>query len=343
MSTIAEASVLAKHYMKAGIPSFMEGAPGIGKTETWEQIAKDEGMSFIPLELGLMDPVDLRGLPNVSTDANGVRVTEWARPDFWPVPERNGNFGIILFDEMSDLSKAMQSAAYSPVLNGRSGPHVLPPFDYANRTGWYRAAAGNRRADKAAAQPMSTALASRFGWINVEPDVASWVRWGQEHGVSDMLLGFIRWKPDLIHRLRDGDDERAFPCPRQWTRVSRVINAPRQERFLLIKGLVGEGAATEFEGWLKTVNLPTLEEILKDPRRIHIPDEPGTKYAISSLLARNANRENFDKILEFTKRREFGRDFEICCVLDATKRDIGLVETRAFVDFSTRNHDLTVN
>jgi hypothetical protein len=340
MSTIVEAKELARGYMKAGIPSFMEGPPGVGKSESWEQIAKEEGMSFICVELNQLDPVDLRGLPLIEKEADGTPISRWARPEFLPEPKKHGEFGIILFDEMADLSKAMQSAAYSPILKGTVGPHVIPPFDYAKRTGWYRAAAGNRRGDKAAAQPMSTALASRFGWIEIEADVGAFVQWADKNDISPLLIGFLRFKESMIHNM-DNANEKAFPCPRQWARVSRIMDAPPAHRFLLMKGLVGEGAATEFEGFIKTTTLPDLKDILANPAKCDIPKGPGDKYALSSFLARNINKENFDKIAAYIKREQFGRDFEICTILDATKRDAGLTETKAFTEFSVRNQDLT--
>jgi hypothetical protein len=58
------------------------------------------------------------------------------------------------------------------------------------------------------------------------------------------------------------------------------------------------------------------------------------------MLARFSDRQNFDRVVQYIKREEFGRDFEICTVLDATKRDASLCETRAFVDFAKRNSDL---
>jgi hypothetical protein len=333
--SIKAAKELARQYMYHDIPSFMSGAPGIGKTDAWKQIAEEEGIGFIHLELTQMDPVDLRGLPHFEDG-----LTKWARPDMWPT-EADGECGIILFDEMADLSRAMQTAAYSPILYGRSGPHVIPPFNFKKRQGWYRAAAGNRREDKAAAQAMSTALASRFGWIDVDPDLEAFVEWGYKSDIDAKVIGFLRWRPAMLHSM-EGADLRAFPCPRQWSRVSRVCNAPANLRFNLIRGLVGDGVATEWEAYMRTMDLPDFEDIMADPKKCPIPKAPGTKYALASMLSRNAKRENFEKIITYTKRDDFGRDFEIVTILDAAKRDTTLTDTRAFVDFSTRHQEVVM-
>src|SRR6185369_3665259 len=202
--TIKSAKELCHYYMRAGIPAYMEGKPGVGKSEAWRQVADEEKIGFIDLRLAQMDPVDLRGLPSLH-NAKEVLYTTWARPDFWPVVARDGERGIILFDELGDCSKAMQSAAYQIILDGRAGPHVIPP-------GWYRAAAGNSQAHRAGAQAMSTALANRFAWLFVEPDPECFWDYGNKMGFHHYVIGFIKFRPKLLHSM-EGATEKAFPSP----------------------------------------------------------------------------------------------------------------------------------
>lgn len=325
--TIKSAKALCQHYMAKNIPSYVEGPPGVGKSEMWQQIANEQGIPLIDLRLAQMDPVDLRGLPKHTGN-----FTTWARPDFWPLTERDGERGIILFDELGDCGKAIQSAAYQIILDGKAGPHVIP-------TGWYRCAAGNNRKHRAGAQAMSTALANRFAWVEVEADPECFHEHGNKVGYHHFVLGFIKFRPALLHSM-EGADLRAFPTPRAWARVSLVCDTPEDVRLRLIRGLVGDGAAAEFTSYMKTLDLPSIEEIVADPKRCHVPKEPASRYALSSMLARYTTRQNIDKIMTYIKRPEFGRDFEICTVLDGTKRDAALTETKSFVDFANRNSDL---
>jgi hypothetical protein len=55
------------------------------------------------------------------------------------------------------------------------------------------------------------------------------------------------------------------------------------------------------------------------------------------MLAQNATTKNFDKLQEYCKRGDFGRDFWICMTLDATHRDAGLCDTEAFTKFANEN------
>ena len=345
--TIGSAKALCKVFMRAGIPVFMEGPPGVGKSDAWQQIANEEKIKLIDVRLAQMDPVDLRGLPKVKGD-----LSTWARPDFWPTVERDGERGIILFDEAADCSKAMQSAMYQIVLNGRAGPHVIPP-------GWYRCAAGNNQKHRAGAQAISTALASRFAWLEVEPSPEEFYSYGLQQGYHEYVLGFIKFRPTLIHSMFDATDtekkgkdnkvvataraaEKAFPCSRTWEMVSRICKL-HTDQITLTKSTiacVGEGAGIEFSNFIKTLDLPSLEDVLKAPKTCPIPKQPSSRYALVAMLARGATRDNLGKILQYASRPDFGREFEICLTLDGCKRDASLTETKAFCDFANRNSDL---
>ena len=327
METIKTAKALCKAYMDAGIPVFTEGPPGVGKSELWEQVAKERGIGFIDIRLAQMDPVDLRGLPRVVGD-----LTTWTRPDFWPDEKRDGKEGIILFDELADCGRAMQSASYQIILNKKAGPHVIPK-------GWYPAAAGNRRQDRAAAQSISSALASRFAWIEIGADPECLLDYAATQGWHHYVRCFLKFKPSAVHSM-EGADLRAFPCPRQWERVSRICDAPPEQLARLIGGLVGEGTAGEFVAFLRALDLPSLEDVVANPKNCHIPKQQSARYALSSMLSRFADRKNFAMIMEYIRRSEFGRDFEICTVLEIVKREASLMQTSVFVEFANRNKDL---
>ena len=45
------------------IPTFLWGAPGIGKSSIIKQLAREKEVECIDLRLSLMDPTDLKGIP----------------------------------------------------------------------------------------------------------------------------------------------------------------------------------------------------------------------------------------------------------------------------------------
>jgi len=162
-----------------------------------------------------------------------------------------------------------------------------------------------------------------------------------ETGVLTDVLGYLKFRPTHVHTM-EGGTTKAFASPRSWEKVARgkICDAPPDIRRRLIAANVGPGVAGEFEHYLKLLNLPSIEDIIRDPKGCHIPDAPSSKYALSAMISRNLNRDNFLQVGKYLQRTGFGREFEICCVLDASTRDQSLCEHKAYTQFIDRNGDL---
>ena len=74
------------------VPTFLWGAPGIGKSSIVREIAKEKNVGFIDLRLALMDPTDLKGIPFYDKESHTAL---WAPPAFLP---KDGE-GILFLDE----------------------------------------------------------------------------------------------------------------------------------------------------------------------------------------------------------------------------------------------------
>jgi len=329
--TIKAAKALAKWFRYKNIPTYFHGPPGVGKSQALHQLADEDDIGFIDIRAGTKLPEDFSGIPVPDLEK---RMAVWLKASFWPDEKRDGKEGIILFDELTDTSKPVQSCLYQVILDRRIGDVELPD-------GWWPCAAGNRRTDRAAAQALSTALANRFAHIDIEPDAIAFYQWAitQEH-MGDLVPGFIRAFPHLLHSM-EGADLRAFPTPRSWEQVAKAIDGcPPELQLQVVAALVGDGAAGEFHGFLRTVDLTDLEDIEKDPKGTHIPKELSSKWALTCMLSRYMTKQNIGAISTYIKRGDFGKDFEIACMLDGTQRDHLLTETTAFSQFAQRNQDL---
>ncbi len=327
--TLEGAKELARILRQKDLPLYLHSAPGIGKSDIMQQLADEDDAGFIDIRVGTMLPEDLTGIPVPDLEQ---RVAVWLRATFWPNEKRDGKKGIIAFDELSDANRQLQSCIYRVVLDRQIGDYRLPE-------GWWPVAAGNRREDRAAAQSISTALANRFAHIHVRADAECWIHWANKNDIDPMLVGFIKWRPALIHSM-EGADLLAFPTPRSWAKASRVFGAEQGMRFRLLSSIVGEGAAAEVETFFKAINLPDFEDIVNNPTKTMIPDEPASRYALSSLLARNMTKDNFPQIYKYIMRDDFGADFGTVVVLDGTKRDASLCDTKTFVEWAKRNKSL---
>jgi len=331
MSIETAASCLVE-YMKADIPVFLWGAPGIGKSEVIDQVAKSLDLPVIDFRASLRDPVDLRGLPLVDAK-NGS--TRWLPPSELPDAKRHGERGVLKLDELNVASQAVQTACFGLVLERRVGEYELPK-------GWVIVAAGNRLADRASAQRMPTALRNRFAHLEVEPSLDAWSHWASKSGVHPAVIAFVRFRPEFLHKMPEGE-QNGFPTPRSWVKVAKITDAPDATRMHLVSGLIGEGPATEFEAFMRIwKQLPSIDGIFRDPKSVHVPPmgEPAALYAVSAALARRATKDNIAKAYEYAKRMP--PEFTTLMMTDAIKRDPKLKETKAFTEWAVNAKEVTL-
>jgi hypothetical protein len=266
-------------------PLMLWGAPGVGKSAILREAAARHGIGFLDIRLAQREPVDLRGLPVPRGDA-----VHWLLPAEWP--RDPASRGILLFDELTAADRTLQVAAYELILDRRLGDlYALPP-------GWYVAAAGNRAADRAVAVPMSSALANRFCHLELDADAACWTTWALRRGLRSDVVGFIRYRPDLLLNM-EGALERGWPSPRAWERVSdtldRMARAGGSGRLarLAVTGLVGEGAATEFLAFRAMgEDLPDALAMLEGRIPPRIPARADQRYALCAALAWHMRRHS---------------------------------------------------
>lgn len=282
--------------IRSKISAFVWGPPGIGKSQLTMQIAAELGYGLIDLRLSQLDPADIRGIPSIDTKK---RLSLWNSPEFLPIEERDGEHGVLFFDELNSAHPATQTVAYQLILDGRVGNYVLPP-------GWVCIAAGNRMEDKAIVNRMSSALSNRFIHFDFEVYYEDWIQWANTAAILPEVVSFIRWKPQMLHQFDDAD-ARSFPTPRTWEFVSKIIPhvvADLDLEYDCVSGLIGEGAATEFIAYNKIFsNLPDPDKILNDPDSVKVDtDDPAIMFAIAGSLSHRASEKTFEKILRYADR-----------------------------------------
>jgi hypothetical protein len=293
LTTIGDAQDILRHHLEClwhdstkavDIPPLMLwGPPGIGKSTIIRELTEDLDIGFIDVRLAQREPVDIRGLPVPRDDRQGV---DWIIASEWP-RESQEDFkpqGIILFDEITAADPSLQVAAYELILDRRLGKLYDVP------EGWYIVAAGNRTKDGAVARTMSSALANRFCHLELRSDAATWAEWGWKNGIHPSVLGFIRFRPDLLFNMA-GDRERGWPSPRTWARVSMEMQMAERTNLSdkalahIIEGLIGVGAAIEFLGFTKWADkLPDIDAILRGEADVVIPDRSDQKFALISAM-----------------------------------------------------------
>jgi hypothetical protein len=321
MRASAIASAL-KSLIAARQPAFLWGGPGIGKSSVVAQVANSLNRSLQDVRALLLDPVDVRGLPFLAPDGK----SKWATPEFLPTEGE----GILFLDELNAAPGMVQASFYQLVLDRKLGEYTLPE-------GWVIVAAGNRDSDRAQTSRMPTPLRNRFVHLDFEVDTQEWSEWAINAGIRPEVIAFIRFRPALLSAF--DRDANAFPSPRSWEFVSRILNSAPDASIEheLLAGAVGSGAATEFSGFLQMFRqLPNIDAILLSPATEPVPESPAAQYAVATALAHRASDLNFDRICLYLDRMP--TEFQVLCVRDASLREPKIRFTAGYTKWAVQNH-----
>jgi hypothetical protein len=252
------------------ISTMIWGAPGIGKSSIVAAVAEATSLQLIDVRLSQLAPTDLRGLPVARHGAEGQLGTSvWYPPEFLP----RGGKGILLLDELNMAPPSMQGVAQQLILDRKVGSYQVPE-------GWYIWAAGNRKEDRASVFEMPAPLGNRFLHVDVQADLDSFKRYAFGAGVSEQMIAFLSFRPELLHRI---DPTRpCWPSPRSWIMAARLLEAG-----LPIAAAIGEPTETEYNAFLSVYgNLPDLDAVLAgNGNRVAFPTELNVRYAVTVGLA----------------------------------------------------------
>ncbi|MEN0064225.1 MAG: MoxR family ATPase [Myxococcota bacterium] len=182
---------------RARRPLLLEGRTGIGKSQIVATFAATAGIDIVVLDLSLLEPPDLIGLPVVE----GGRTT-YAAPAELPTAGR----GVLLLEELNRAEIPVMQPALQLLSARRLHSYTLPE-------GWSCIAAINPEDGDYQVHRLDPALRSRFLQLHVTADRAPWVRWAQDHGVHPVIIELIDQHPDAFETT----------SPRSWTYASDLL------------------------------------------------------------------------------------------------------------------------
>ena len=302
--------------LKAKLVPYIKGSPAIGKSSIAHQVAAQLGLKVIDIRLAECDPTDIQGFPYFDQE---TKKASYFPLNTFPtehdsVPQ-GYNGWLIFLDEFSNAPMSVQSAAYRLVLDRQVGQHKL----HKNVA---IIAAGNLETDNAAAQPMSSALVSRFAMFEVCVDQKEWIQWAASTGIDYRITSFINFMPDHLYNFNPNTSEQPYASPRTWAMVNSVLkvlpNLGNTEKPVLAS-LVGEGVALEFLTYLKLQNdLPTFEQIIANPTDITLRSDLSIRWALMGMVAHNVSEKTLDAAITFIKR--FSDDLQIVAMREIWQR-----------------------
>lgn len=302
------------------VPTFLWGAPGIGKSSIVKQIAKDMDVAFIDLRLALMDPTDLKGIPFYDKESHTAL---WAPPAFLP----SKGEGILFLDELNSAAPSVQSSAYQLILDRKVGEYELPD-------GWAIVAAGNREGDRGVTYRMPAPLANRFVHFELEVDVNDWRDWAYRSALDERIIAYISYKTEHLFTFDAKSDVKSFATPRSWEYVGNILKSSLSSELLLetISGTVGKDVAVSFLSFIRVMDrLPNVENIL-NAKDTEYSDEVDVLYALSagivSAYLKRQDDESLDNLLSYTL--EMKSEFAVMIVQDLQRNGVDMQHSTIF-------------
>lgn len=313
--------------IKAKIPRslYLESSPGLGKTQLCEQAADILDIGFKCIHAPLLQPEDY-GFPVINSARDDVDFI--VSKNKFPVEGSDcEDNGIFLIDELPQADASAQKILANFIQTGEIHGQKL-------KSGWYIIATGNRTVDRAGANRLLSHLKDRVTVVELEPSIDDWTNWALDNGVKTEVIGFIRFRPELLSKF-DPQTEKS-PTPRAWVEgVSAALGQiDKAHEFETFKGDVGEGPAGEFCAFLKIYReLPSPDAILMDPKNAEIPKDPATIYALCGALAAKTTTDNFARVMQYIQRLR--PEFSVLFVRDVMRQKPDIQNTDDFIRWAS--------
>ena len=301
------------NYIKAGIVPMLLGSPGIGKSQLVYQLAEMFRLKVIDFRLSQCDPTDLGGFLSLQNGRASYLPLDTFPIEGDPIPDGYDGW-LIFLDEMTSAARAVQAASYKLLLDRMVGQNKL-------HSKVVMVGAGNLETDNAIVEPMSTALISRVGRLELELDPQEWIEWATSNGWDHRITDFIKFKTSALYTFDPEYTDAVYASPRTWEFANRLIKDESDISHLRaeLSGIVSEGIASEFSVFTRIYDqLPKPEEIINNPMGANIPDGPDVIWAISGSLATMTNEMNAAQVLKYIAR--LPGEFQVLTVKEMLRR-----------------------
>lgn len=335
--------------VQARVPFLMWGPPGAGKTKSVEALAAALGMHCETVIASIREPSDFSGLPVILSGDVVMAPPAWAKR-LQAAPKG----GLLFLDEVSTAAPAVQAALLRVVLDRVVGDLALPDTVAIG-------AAANPPEQAAGGWELSAPLANRFCHLEWQVNSERWIDgmlqgwpaptprrlakdWEATIINTRMLVAsFIKVRPAfLLDVPKDASQAgRAWASARTWDMAARLlaaadsVSASEDTKAAALAGCIGTGKAMEFLGWLRDLDLPDPEALLKNPETFKLPQRGDQQFATLAAVATAVIRDLTD-----SRWQAAWRVFALASKQGA--KDVAAAAVRALVQAGTKNANLTL-
>ena len=256
----------------------IQSEAGCGKTSLLKAIEKKEGdkYEYIYVDCPVKDMSDIAmTIPNHDTKTLENYVGSLFKLD-------SDKPKVILLDEFMKSPKLLQVIFTRLMLERTVGDTPLPKGSIVFGT-------SNNQAD-GLGDTMLAHAGNRVCILEMEkPNVEDWLVWATENGGSPLIRAFVHTFPRVLASYRDSGQEDnpyifnpkkpmlSFVSPRSLEKASVIVDNRDKlgdnATMVALSGTIGASASADMSAFLRLEKeLPTFDEILKEPETTNVPD-----------------------------------------------------------------------
>lgn len=205
-------------------PIFLIGAPGIGKTQIMEQIARECSLGLVSYTITHHTRQSAIGLPFISKNVYGQKeysVTEYTMSEiiasvYNQIEETGLKEGILFIDEINCVSETLAPAMLQFLQCKTFGNHAVPE-------GWVIVAAGNPAEYNKSVREFDVVTMDRVKKIEVQPEFGVWKEYAYVQEIHPAVIAYLTIRTNYFYQMETTVDGVFFATPRGWEDLSRLI------------------------------------------------------------------------------------------------------------------------
>lgn len=249
-------------------PVLLIGAPGIGKTQIMEQVAKECQVGLVSYTITHHTRQSAIGLPFISRKMYGDQeyaITEYTMSEIvasvYEKMEKTGRKeGILFIDEVNCVSETLAPAMLQFLQYKSFGNHQIPE-------GWIIVAAGNPPEYNKSVRDFDVVTMDRVKKIDVEPDYPVWKEYAYKAGIHPAIISYLDTRTQYFYKMETTVDGRFFATPRGWEDLSRLLSVYEQigkevDRDVVIQYIQHDKIARDFANYLSLYEKYQMDEQL---------------------------------------------------------------------------------
>ena len=313
-------------------PILLMGAPGIGKTQIMEQIARECKVGLVSYTITHHTRQSAVGLPFIKEKTFGQEtfsVTEYTMSEIiasvYEKMEKTGlREGILFIDEINCVSETLAPMMLQFLQGKTFGNQKVPE-------GWVIVTAGNPPEYNKSVREFDIATLDRIKKIDVEADFEVWKEYAKQADIHPAILSFLTAKPQYFYQVETTVDGKIFATPRGWEDLSGFLKVCEKvdlicDREVVVQYIEHPRIAKDFANYLELYKKYQaryqIDEVLEGKRNEGLMEQAAKapfdeKLSIISLILAKldvefkayAQKEDYLEVL-FGELKAFKRSLE---------------------------------